>query len=335
MFDWQHEAEILASRYGGERMRSAIESLSEAYRNGRTTLAPRLDEELMVAAYLAVRFPATFAANLAADQAVAEAIETRTGIAEFAPASLLDLGAGCGAASLAALRIWPSLDTVTALEQIPAMVKLGKQMLPDAIWKTSKFEAEAAWATHDVVVCSYAYGEGRGDSALLAKAWKAASNLLILIEPGTPRGYAGLNEARTQLIAMGASILAPCPSHGECPARDLDWCHFPARLNRTALHRRLKGGSLGYEDEKYSYIAAWRGDLTPGSPRVIRHPLIEPGRIAVEVCDAPDRHKIVATKRNKPAFRQARKIAWGDVLAPIADAGPELPARDDQGTDAE
>lgn len=312
MFDWQREAEVMAGRYGSERMRGAVEALSAAYREGRSTLAPRLDDELLVAAYLAVRFPATYAANLLAGQEVEESIGRRAG--DFAPSSLLDLGAGCGAASLAAQEVWPSIEVVTAIEQLPAMVWMGKQILPNAIWRTAKFEEVPAYASHDVVVCSYAYGEGRGDTLLLEKAWKAAERLLIVIEPGTPRGFAGVLEARQRLIELGASIVAPCPSHGACTAKDLDWCHFAARLNRSALHRRLKGGALGYEDEKFSYVAAWRGELSHGSPRVVRHPLIEPGRITIEVCDAPDRHRIVVTKKSKPAFRQARKIAWGNAL---------------------
>lgn len=329
MFDWQYEAETLTNRFGTERLRAAIETLSEAYRAGRNTLAPRLDEQLLVAAYLAVRFPATYAANLAAGEAISEAIVTRNADAAFEPESLLDLGAGCGAASLAATEQWPSLKLVTAIEQISAMVHVGKQLLPDAIWRTSKFEELPDLPVHDVVVCSYALGEGRSDSLLLDKAWKAAGQLLILIEPGTPRGFTGILAARTRLIELGASILAPCPSAGACPAKDLDWCHFSARLNRSALHRRLKGGTLGYEDEKFSYVAAWRGSLTEGLPRILRHPLIQPGRIETELCLAPDRRRVVTTKRNKDGFKRARKLGWGDAFDVAPFAGPELPASDD------
>jgi len=331
MFDWKQEAEILANRFGTERMRTAIESLSVAYRAGKGTLAPRLDEDLLVAAYLAVRFPATFAANLAAGKATHEAITARTTTLNFTPQSLLDLGAGCGTASIAAQEIWPSLQQITAIEQIPAMVNMGKQFLPDATWRTAKFQDLQQLPPHDIVVCSYALGESRGDTMLLEKAWQAASQLLILIEPGTPHAFQGIRAARTRLIALGASILAPCPNAEACPAKDLDWCHFAARLNRSALHRRLKGGTLGYEDEKFSYVAAWRGPLAEGSPRVLRHPLIQPGRIEAELCIAPVRRRIVTTKRNKDAFRVARKLAWGDVLVLDSTAGTELPPGDDPG----
>ncbi len=309
-------------------MRSAIETLSEAYRAGRNTLALRLDDQLLVAAYLAVRFPATYAANLSADAAIADAIAARASSLEFQPESLLDLGAGCGASSLAATGQWPSLNLVTAVEQMSAMVHVGKQILPDAIWRTSKFEEIPELPLHDVVLCSYALGEGRSDSLLVEKAWKAAGQLLILIEPGTPRGFTAILAARTRLIEMGASILAPCPSPAACPAKDLDWCHFSARLNRSALHRRLKGGTLGYEDEKFSYVAAWRGDLAEGLPRVLRHPLIQPGRIETELCIAPDRRRVVTTKRNKDGFKRARKLGWGDAFDVAPSPGPELPPSD-------
>lgn len=313
MFDWQQEAELQASRFGLERMRGAMEALSEAYRAQKTTLAPRIDEELLVATYLAVRFPATRAAARAAAMAVAERIEN------FAPTSVLDLGAGCGAASLALGEVWPTIDTVSAVEQIVGMVELGKRMQPNAIWRTTRLEDQREFAGHDVVVVNYALAEARGDSALVEKAWKAADKLLLIVEAGTPKGFEVVHEAREKLIALGATIAAPCPSNAACPARGEDWCHFAARLNRSALHRRLKGGTLSYEDEKFAYVAAWRGELGPGHPRVIRHPLVEPGRITMELCEAPARRKMVATKKSKPEFRRARKISWGDALLPIVE----------------
>jgi len=315
-------------------MRAAVEALSESYRAGKTTLAPRLDKELLVAAYLAVRLPATHAANLAVGQWVEEAVAWRSGLESFQPDSLLDLGAGCGAASLALQSVWESIEVITAVEQIPAMARMGKQILPQAIWRMTRFEVVQDWPQHDVVVASYSMGEGRADSLFVEKAWAATGRLLILVEPGTMSGFAGIREAREKLIRLGASIVAPCPSSEACPMGNDDWCHFAARLNRSALHRRLKGGALGHEDEKFSYVAAWRGDLRPGLPRVLRHPLIQPGRIEAQVCEAPDRHKVVATKKNKAEFRRARKLGWGDVHAPLVDPDPELSARDDGETEA-
>ncbi len=314
MFDWRQEAEIRASRFGSERIRAAIESLSAAYRLGQPTLAPRLEEDLLVAAYLAVRFPATLAANQAVCGFVQDALAYRLPEENFTPDSLLDLGAGCGAATLAATAYWPSLTAITAIEPIRGMTELGREILPEAIWRTARFAELDEFPPHDLVLASYALGEAPSLSEVLAKAWQAAQRLLLIVEPGTPRGFATIHAAREWLTSKGAAMLAPCPTNASCPARDVDWCHFPARLNRSALHRRLKGGTLGYEDEKFSYLAAWRGDLPAGAPRVLRHPLIEPGRIEFELCNAPSRYKQIVSRRDKTAFRQARKTIWGSTL---------------------
>ena len=312
MLDWRNEADRLCGQIGTEKMREASTQLSNAYREARDTRSTRLDGDLLVAAYLAVRFPATMAAASAAAASVASSIESRVAQSEYEPQSLLDLGAGCGAGTLALQDVWPSLSKVTAIEQVPAMVKMGKQILPGATWTTASIESMPELPMHDVVLLSYALSEAKG--LPIERAWQATGQLLLIVEPGTPRGFETILDARKRLIAAGASIVAPCPSHLACPADSPDWCHFSARLNRSVLHKRLKGGTLGYEDEKYSYVAAWRGDLSPGSPRVIRHPLIEPGRIQVEVCEPPGRGTLVATKRDKDRFRIFRKTRWGDEL---------------------
>ncbi len=312
MFDWRMEADRLAAQLGSSKLHEACDKLSAAYRDSRDTPSARLDGEALVAAYLAVRFPATLAAATSAARAVSESIEARAGGQDFEPASLLDLGAGCGAGALALTEVWPKLDSITAVEQLPSMVKMGKQILPAATWTTCAVESVAELPPHDVVLLSYSLSEAKG--LPIERAWQAARQLLLIVEPGTPSGFKTILDARTRLIAAGASIVAPCPSQGACPAVAPDWCHFSARLNRSALHRRLKGGTLGYEDEKYSYLAAWRGPLAPGQLRVLRHPLIEPGRIQIEVCQPPAQGTLIATKRDKDRFRVFRKTRWGDTL---------------------
>ncbi|WP_035957739.1 small ribosomal subunit Rsm22 family protein [Bryobacter aggregatus] len=310
MFDWQHEAERLVTQLGSERIRDAVNTLSNAYREGRNTRAARLDDEALIAAYLSVRFPATRAANLSVAKAIVQTLASRLPDSQWTPASLLDLGAGCGAGALAFSEIWPGLARITALERLPAMVELGKQILPEATWQTGNFDTPATFAPHDVVLLSYSLGES--DKFPLAAAWQAATQLLVIVEAGTPKGFETILRARKELLSAGASLLAPCPADEKCPAAGVDWCHFSARLNRSALHRRLKGGTLGYEDEKFSYLAAWRGALPVGAPRIIRHPVTHPGRIDLELCEAPARGVLTVTKRYPKLFKIARKLDWGD-----------------------
>src|SRR5262249_7046829 len=132
---------------------------------------------------------------------------------------------------------------------------------------------------------------------------------------GTPRGFAGMNTARTTLISGGAEILAPCPHKHACPmAAAGDWCHFAQRVERTSRHRQLKGGELGYEDEKFSYLVATRQNPATTLPRILRHPGKHSGHIQLELCMPAgqiEHHTI--TRSSKEAYRLARRASWGDV----------------------
>ncbi|MEU6999665.1 small ribosomal subunit Rsm22 family protein [Nonomuraea sp. NPDC046570] len=91
---------------------------------------------------------------------------------------------------------------------------------------------------------------------------------VVVVEPGTPEGYARVLAARDRLIGLGLRIAAPCPHAGPCPVTAGDWCHFSARLPRTGLHRRLKAAELGFEDDDTA---------PPTGPLETRHGVI-PGR---------------------------------------------------------
>ena len=117
------------------------------------------------------------------------------------------------------------------------------------------------------------------------------------------------------LLARGAHIAAPCPAGtGDCPMAGEDWCHFTVRVQRTQLHRALKGGDAPYEDEKFCYLAATRG--APGNTcalRVLRHPQIAPGRIGVTLCEGGAIAERTFTKKDAQ-WKRVRKIAAGDRL---------------------
>lgn len=167
---------------------------------------------------------------------------------------------------------------------------------------------------HDLVVVSYALGElNSGDAQRVVDACAKAAHVLVLIEPGTPKAFARMAEIRKHLIATGSTIAAPCPHERACPLFERgDWCHFAERLERTSEHRRIKGGSLGYEDEKFCYLAATRLPVPERGGRIIRHPQIHSGYVQLQVC-APDALKqVTVTKSQKENYRPARKAAWGD-----------------------
>lgn len=92
-----------------------------------------------------------------------------------------------------------------------------------------------------------------------------------------------------------------------------DWCHFGARVERTALHRKLKGGALGYEDEKFAYLAIAKSPLNPAAARILRRPEIMTGFVRLELCTAQGLQSQTVTRKHKEAFKQARHTGWGDA----------------------
>jgi ribosomal protein RSM22 (predicted rRNA methylase) len=281
-----------------------VERLSAAYRSDRPARAARSTAE--VAAYLAYRAPATFAAAAFVFRHV------RAQRPEWQPRSLLDAGAGPGVAAWAAVEVWPSLSELTLLEVEPAMVAAGRELLPRATWVAG--DVAEARGPADLVVASYVLGELRDPAAAAAHLWWQNADTLVLIEPGTPAGYRRVLDARSAVLAAGGQTVAPCPHDLPCPLEPGDWCHFAVRLPRSKLHRRAKGVELGYEDEKLSYAALAREPVPPAEARVIRQPQRRSGHVNLVTCELDGIHARTVSRKAGALYRQARDAAWGDAI---------------------
>ena len=299
-------------------LRRATASLIDAYRSGAPPTAQVLRDPTTAAAYAAYRMPATHAA-------VSRSLRHATDLApDLDVRTLLDVGGGTGAATWAAAEAFASLEQATVLDGSADALALGARIgrygpppVAGAHWSRMLLGPGTALPAADLVVVSYLLGElaeplqGPAVDAAVA----AASRLVLVVEPGTPRGYAAVLAARSRLTDAGWHVLAPCPQDGACPvaARPGDWCHFAVRLDRSALHRRIKGGRLGHEDEKFSYVVATRDPLPRAAARVLRHPVTRKGLVQLEVCDsAGSAERVVVTRRDPIAYRAARDVAWGD-----------------------
>jgi ribosomal protein RSM22 (predicted rRNA methylase) len=222
--------------------------------------------------------------------------------------SVLDAGAGTGAASLAAREAFPDAR-ITMVERDRAFAQAAREWLPDAEVRLED-ASHASLPRHDLAIAAYSLGEFGAASA--KRLWEAAEVALVVIEPGTPRGFALVREVRDGLIAAGAHVAAPCPGEGACPIAGGDWCHFAARVERSSLHRRVKGGELGHEDEKFSYVALTRAPVERAGARVVRRPLHQAGLIVLETCTAAGLKTERVGKREKDLYRRARKAGWGE-----------------------
>ncbi|MEU1502263.1 small ribosomal subunit Rsm22 family protein [Streptomyces sp. NPDC005732] len=300
----------------------AVDRLIANYRGTTPTHAPILRDRSDVVAYAAYRMPATFEAVRAALEAFADAVPG------WSPASHLDVGGGTGAATWAVNATWPGERPVTVFDWAEPALALGREIaatnpeLAPAEWTRARIGAALTFESTDLVTVSYVLGElTAADRASVVTAAAAAARAVVIIEPGTPDGYARVIEARDRLIDAGFRVAAPCPHSAACPiVPGEDWCHFSARVSRSSLHRQVKGGSLAYEDEKFSYVAATRLPADPAASRVVRKPQIRKGQVLLDLC-GPDEslHRETVTKRHGPLYRAARDADWGDAWPPPAD----------------
>lgn len=300
----------------------AVERLIAHYRGATPTEAPILRDRADAAAYAAYRMPATFEAVHAALAAFADAVPG------WAPGGHTDLGGGTGAATWAVSATWAGTRPVTVLDWAQPALTLGREIaaahpgLRDVEWRRARIGTALALDAVDLVTVSYVLNElSEADRAALVDTAQAAAQAVVIVEAGTPDGYARVIEARDRLIRAGFHIAAPCPHGAACPiAPGTDWCHFSARVSRSSLHRQVKGGSLAYEDEKFSYVAATRFPAGPAPARIVRRPQIRKGQVLLDLCEADERlERTTVTKRHGELYRAARDADWGDPWPP---AGP-------------
>ncbi|BET50496.1 small ribosomal subunit Rsm22 family protein [Kitasatospora aureofaciens] len=298
----------------------AVERLIANYRGDTPTDAPILRDRADVVAYAAYRMPATFAAVRSALHAFAAAVPG------WVPGSHVDVGGGTGAATWAVSDTWVGTRPVTVLDWAEPALALGREIaaslpaLSEARWRRSRIGAALDIESADLVTVSYVLNELTGsDRAALVDAAAGAARAVVIVEAGTPAGYARVIEARDRLIAAGFRVAAPCPHSAACPiVPGTDWCHFAARVSRSSLHRQVKSGSLAYEDEKFSYVAATRLPAEPAASRVVRRPQIRKGQVLLDLCEADEQlRRRTVTKRHGDLYKAARDAAWGDSWPPV------------------
>jgi ribosomal protein RSM22 (predicted rRNA methylase) len=241
----------------------------------------------------------------------------------FVPTSLLDVGAGPGTASWAAAEAFSSLADFTLLDANGALRALALDLGHDSTrlnrMTCQRGEARAALAaveSADLVVASYVIAElGEMDRRTLAELmWAKTRDTLLIVEPGTPAGYARIIALRAQLIALGAHVAAPCPHDGRCPLASPDWCHFTQRLPRLRAHKQIKGAELPFEDEKFSYVALTRAPVAQRPSRVLTQPAVGKVEVTAKLCTSDGLALARVPSRAKADYARARRWRWGDAV---------------------
>jgi ribosomal protein RSM22 (predicted rRNA methylase) len=306
----------LEARLQGVSRKEAAEraaSISRTYRDGGNSAAIRSETDAL--AYALARMPATYAADIASLNAL---IQIRP---DFAPKSLLDIGAGPGTATWAAAEALPSLQSFALLDANDALRALALDLAQESGRQVAYARGEARELlakaeTADLVVASYVIGEiSEAERTALARVmWEKTRDTLLVVEPGTPAGYARIMALRTQLIAAGAHVAAPCPHDGPCPLTAPDWCHFTQRLQRSRAHKQFKGAEAPFEDEKFAYIVLTRAPVGQRLPRVLAQPTVGKVEVTAKLCTPNGVEIAKIPRRDKTAYAEARRWRWGDAV---------------------
>ena len=316
----------------GADLAAASARLTAGYRDGTGSCAA-VAGEIDVLAYLVARMPATYAAAYDACRRLAAARP------DFAPRSLIDLGAGPGTASHAAVAVWPSITDVRMVEPHRGLAAWAHRLAATqpalaaaaiAGVAIEAFDWQAAPA--DLVIAGYVLAENAPARAraLAMRALGCTRGTVLIVEPGTPAGFARIRAARGALVEAGGRVTAPCPHDAPCPLIADDWCHFSVRVPRRRAHRHAKAGDLAYEDERYSYVAVARPpDQTPDprqdprrdplalrvpGGRLLAQPLVRKDAVAIRLCTADGLATRTVPRRDKAGYKAARKLAWGDWI---------------------
>lgn len=298
----------------GNKTSAIIENsqiISKRYRQNTDGTKKLLTEQEEAVAYSISRMPATYCAVYSVFQHILEINNGKI-------SSLLDVGAGTGSATWAINELI-DLDKITCLEREKVMINTGKELmknteLKDIEWKECDILKDDIKEKADIVVTSYMINELSEKENAILKLWEATEKILVIIEPGTPAGYKNIIEAREILLKQGAKIIAPCSHQGKCGLPKDDWCSFYVRVARSGIQRLSKKGELGYEDEKFSYIAFSKTQENNGKERILRHPQIKQGHIKIKLCTPNGIEQRTITKKDGQIYKKVKKLDAGDIL---------------------
>lgn len=304
--------EMLLKNKNNEIIQNA-QIISNKYRKNDGKGKRLLTEQNEAISYAVSRMPATYAA---VHSAVCQTLENYSEDLQ----TLFDIGAGTGAATWAINDII-DISNIRCFEREQNMMNIGKQLmnnteLSKVQWEQFDILQDDIKERSDIVVTSYMINElpEKEKEIVIRKLWNATNKLLIIIEPGTPAGFDNILKIRKELLKKGGYIVSPCSNQGECKISKGDWCAFYARVFRSSIHKQAKKGELGYEDEKFSYIAFSKIPVKIDGNRILRHPQIYKGYVNVKLCTKDGIQEKKYSKKDGDIYKRVRKLGAGEKI---------------------
>lgn len=311
-FPFQHSLEQLLSGISLNELKKFSFDISSSYRSSGKKKSFNRKEAI---AYLLTRMPATFA--------VLQKI-----FSELPPvSSMIDLGCGTGSGLWAAMDRFPEIEKIICLERDQEILSLARELASSNRFPVEFGKKDLSKAGElpgvDLALFSYSYGELDlpVQKKLLRDLWESTIPLTVIVEPGTPRGFERIWDIREKWISWGGHLLAPCPGTMSCPMRppqpNSRWCHFSVRLPRTSFHRQMKQGSLGFEDEKFSYLILSKTPSEKKIWRLLTHPKRQHNSLGLQACTLEGERHVSIAKTDREVFKALRRAKWGDAIPEV------------------
>ena len=287
-------------------------TISKKYRENDGTGKKLVTKKTEALAYAISRMPATYGAVYSVLSQCLKKYKQNIN-------TVLDVGAGTGAATWAINNLI-NTEKITCLEREDEMRKIGSQLMNKYIknvqWESFDLTQNEIQQKADLVITSYVINEltEADRQNAITEMWKATNGMLVIIEPGTPEGFSHILQAREILLEQGANIVAPCTHNNRCPIDKDDWCSFYVRVARNKLQKQAKNGELGFEDEKFSYIAFSKTSIQHKNAVILRHPQINSGYVKVKICNENGIEEKIYSKKDKEIYKKIRKMNAGDMI---------------------
>ena len=296
-------------------LKEIAQNLSNRYMNEKRLGQTLLSKQKEALAYSIMRMPATFCAVTTALRHTLNIVEN------YKIETVLDIGAGTGAATWAINELINPKE-ITCLERETAMRDVGQALMrynaemQNTEWINEDITNSQLIKGADLIISSYMINELKQEERknVIKTLLQLESKIVLIIEPGTPEGFKNIKEIQKIALESGAYIIAPCTNQQICKLPENDWCHTTVRVERNKIHKLLKSGELPYEDEKFSYIAISKENSGTAESRILRHPIIESGKITLKLCTNGNIEQKIITKKEKEQFKQAKKKKCGDFI---------------------
>lgn len=304
----QEKINEMISSQSLSNFKSVQKSLTNRYKKQSGTGVSLIESNSDSLLYALSRMPATFSVVLT----LLKQIREQGLLDDFATA--IDVGSGTGAGYFA-LKEYDERVKISLFERDENMIDIFNRF--DTGEEVEKFDLikDSMGIKADLVMTSYVLSELSDEERIAAakKLFSMTNKYLLIIDTGTPKVWKQMMEIKQALESCGAKVLAPCRAK-ECTLKD-DYCQFYARVERSAVHKMVKEGTLSYEDEKYFYLLLSKDEFKIDKRvRVIRRPIIKTNVTNLMLCTKQGIVQKDFTKRNKEEYKKAKKAKINDLI---------------------